>query len=280
MATEGLKATWEQGGTALGAWITLREPLAVQMACAIGYDYVCIDMQHGLADYRDVLPLLQAAARSASTPLVRVPWNEPGIIGRVLDAGALGVIIPMVNSPEEARQAVAACRYPPEGTRSFGPVGAATTYGGAYVGRANRDVACIPMIETRDAVERIDEILAVPGIDAVYVGPADLSFSLGMPPALDTTGDPFDSAVRRIIEACQRAGVVPGVHATAALADTRRSSGFRMITVGSDLGGLGTGLRQDLATASSSTSASSGGEAATTSGAVARDVTPKTPYGA
>jgi 4-hydroxy-2-oxoheptanedioate aldolase len=189
MDTGALKSTWEAGGTALGAWISLREPLAVQMACSAGYDYVCVDMQHGLADYGDVVALLQAAARSAATPLVRVPWNEPGIIGRVLDAGALGVIIPMVNSADEARQAVAACRYPPDGARSFGPLGAATTYGGTYVGAANRSVACIPMIETQQAVEQIDDILAVPGIDAIYVGPADLSFSYGMAPTLASSGD-------------------------------------------------------------------------------------------
>ena len=281
MGTDGLKATWERGGTALGAWITLREPLAVQMACGAGYDYVCIDMQHGLADYRDVLPLLQAAARSASTPLVRVPWNEPGIIGRVLDAGAMGVIIPMVNSPEEARQAVAACRYPPDGTRSFGPVGAATTYGGAYVGRANRDIACIPMIETREAVDRIDEILAVPGIDAVYVGPADLSFSLGMAPALDTSGEPFDGAIQRIIEACEAAGVVPGVHANAALAERRRTDGFRMMTVSGDLGGLAAGLRQDLSVASASVASFHAAGGAGSSGTPSSgDGAPATPYGA
>jgi 4-hydroxy-2-oxoheptanedioate aldolase len=248
--TAGLKSKWGRGETALGAWISLREPLAVQMACSAGYDYVCIDMQHGLADYRDVVALLQAAARTESTPLVRVPWNEPGIIGRVLDAGALGVIIPMVNSPEEARQAVAACRYPPDGARSFGPLTAASTYGGGYVGRANRDIACIPTIETRQAVESIDDILAVPGIDAIYVGPADLSFSYGMPPALDNTGDPFDTAMTTIVEACGRHGVVPGVHASARLAAERREAGFRMITVGGDASGLAVGLRQDLVTAS------------------------------
>lgn len=246
-----LKTTWQDGGTALGAWISLREPLAVQMACSAGYDYVCVDMQHGLAEYGDVVALLQAAARTTVAPLVRVPWNEPGIIGRVLDVGALGVIIPMVNSAEEARQAVAACRYPPDGVRSFGPLGAATTYGGGYVGAANRDVTCIPMIETREAVEHLDEILSVPGIDAVYVGPADLSFSYGLAPSLDNGGqEPFDDAIATIIEACQRHGIVPGVHANAALAAKRREVGFRMITVTSDMTGLAAGLRHDLATAS------------------------------
>lgn len=249
METAALKDKMQRGEAMLGAWISLREAIAVQMACSAGYDYVCIDLQHGLADYADVAPLVQAAARTGTTPLVRVPWNEPGIIGRVLDAGALGVIIPMVNSAEEAARAVAACRYPPEGARSFGPALAATTYGGGYVGTANRDVACIPMIETRRAVEHIDEILAVPGIDAIYVGPADLSFSYGMPPSLDNPDEGFAATLATIIDACQRHGLVPGIHANAALAAKRRDAGFRLITVGSDLGGLAAGLRQDLTTA-------------------------------
>lgn len=246
----GLTARWAKGETVLGAWISLREPIAVQMACSAGYGYVCVDLQHGLADYSDLLPLVQAAAHTATTPVVRVPWNDPGIIGRVLDAGALGVIIPMVNSAEEARRAVAACLYPPDGTRSYGPALAATTYGGGYAGTANRDIACIPMIETRDAVDRIDEILAVPGIDAIYVGPADLSFSYGLAPQLDNADDVFTSALATILDACQRHGVVAGIHANAALAAARRSAGFRMITVGGDLSAVAAGLRQDLGTAS------------------------------
>jgi 4-hydroxy-2-oxoheptanedioate aldolase len=250
MGTDVLKQRWSRGETALGAWISLREPVAVQMACSAGYDYACIDMQHGLADYSDLLALVQAAAGSSVPALVRVPWNEPGIIGRVLDAGALGVIIPMVNSAAEAEQAVAACRYPPQGERSFGPALASTTYGGGYAGTANRDVACIPMIETRAAMEHLDEILAVPGIDAVYVGPADLSFSYGLPPSLDNADEPvFRDALAAVVEACTRAGVVPGIHANAALAPRRRAQGFRMITASGDLSAVAGGLRQDLAAA-------------------------------
>lgn len=246
--TGRFKRKWAQGETVLGAWISLREPLAAQAACTAGYDYICVDMQHGLADYADVLTLVQVAAPSGTAALVRVPWNDPGIIGRVLDAGALGVIIPMVNSAEEAQRAVAACRYPPEGARSFGPAVAASTYGPGYVATANRDVACIPMIETRQAVERLDEILAVPGIDAVYVGPADLSFSYGLSPGLDNEEEPFVSALASIVDGCRRHGLVPGIHANAALGPKRQEAGFRMVTVGSDLGALSGGLARDLAT--------------------------------
>ena len=180
---------------------------------------------------------------------MRVPWNEPGIIGRVLDAGALGVIIPMVNTPDEARRAVDACRYAPAGTRSYGPLGAAVRHGADYALAANDAVACIPMIETRQAIESIDEILAVPGIDAVYVGPADLALTYGLPPAIDNPGEPFDGALATVVAACQRHGVVPGIHANAALAAKRRAAGFRMVTVASDATVAVQGLRAALETA-------------------------------
>ena len=149
--------------------------------------------------------------------MVRVPTNEPGIIGRVLDAGALAVVIPLVNTPEDAAAAVAACRYPPAGTRSMGPVGAGTRHGrGLLRPIANEHVACIPMIETRQAVERVDEILAVPGVDAVYVGPADLSISYGLPPRNDNPGRPVRRRARaRCSPPADRHGVVPGIHADA-----------------------------------------------------------------
>ncbi len=106
-ASEQMRSTWESGGTALGAWVSLRDPLIAETAASVGYDYVCLDMQHGMQDYRDIVAMLSAMARTPVTPIVRVPWNEPGIIGRVLDAGAYGVIIPMVNSAEQAMAAVA-----------------------------------------------------------------------------------------------------------------------------------------------------------------------------
>jgi 4-hydroxy-2-oxoheptanedioate aldolase len=249
MDTSPLKQCWRDGGTALGAWISLRDPLLAEVAAAAGYDYVCIDMQHGMSDYSDATTHLHAMAGLPTVPIVRVPWNEQGIIGRVLDAGALGVIIPMVNSPEEARRAVAACRYAPDGTRSFGPLGASTRHGGGYFGGANDVVACIPMIETRQAVENVDEILSVPGIDAAYIGPADLSLTYGLAPAVDQEGEPFDGALATVVAACQRHGVIPGIHANANLAAKRHAAGFRMITVGMDASAATAALRADITTA-------------------------------
>jgi 4-hydroxy-2-oxoheptanedioate aldolase len=244
-----LRRRWRDGVTTLGAWISLRDPLLAEAAALAGFDYVVVDMQHGLADYADVAAMVQAMAGTATVPVVRVPWNEPGIIGRVLDAGALGVIIPLVNSPDEARLAASACRYAPVGTRSIGPMVTRMRYGPKFAAVANDVVACIPMIETRQAVENVDEILAVPGIDAVYVGPSDLSLSYGLSPAPDHEGDPFAGALARVVDACRRHDVVPGIHANSSLAAKRHGAGFRMITVGFDATSAITALHADAAAA-------------------------------
>ena len=247
MGLDALKMHWSAGNTALGAWLTLREPVAAEAAALSGYDYVCVDMQHGLADDADALNMIQAVARTAATPLVRVAFNQPWLIGRALDAGALGVIVPMVNSAAEAAEAVAACRYAPVGSRSIGPMVPGNRHGGrSYVLSANDAVACIVMIETRQALEQIDEIVAVPGVDAVYVGPADLSMSLGLAPAADNPESVFQDALATVVAACQRQGVIPGVHASAELAERRHAAGFRMITVGFDALAMFAALRADL----------------------------------
>lgn len=251
-----LRERWNTGATTLGAWMFFREPIVAEAAGDTGYDYVCIDMQHGLADYGDVVAMLQGLSRTPATPIVRVPWNEPAMIGRVLDAGALGVIIPMVNTAEEAAQAVAACRYAPIGKRSLGPIAAMVRHGSAYFRWANERVACLPMIETIEAVENIDEILAVPGIDAIYVGPADLSLTLGLPPLMDNADQRFQDALTTIVDACRRHGVVAGIQASAALAETRTKQGFQMITVGYDQAPVVAALRADLATSRTATSPS------------------------
>ncbi len=229
-----LRQQWQEGEATLGGWISVPDPIVAEALARSGFDYVCVDNQHGAIDYSATVTILGACVAAGTSTIVRVPWNEPGIIGKMLDAGAHGIIIPMVNSPEEAEAAVQACRYAPRGSRSYGP----TVVGqrvADYPNWAADNVAVIPMIETRQAVEAIDDILAVEGIDAVYVGPADLSLTLGLPPG-NNDGEPsFDDAYAKIVDACERAGVVAGCHATGTLAPVRLAAGFRMVTVASDL---------------------------------------------
>ncbi len=232
----------------MGAWMFLREPLTAEAAARIGYDYVVVDLQHGIASEPEALAMMQAAESAGAIPVARVATNHPMTIGRALDAGALAVIVPMVNDAQAAREAVAACRYAPLGSRSYGPVAAISRYTAEYAEVANSVVACIVMIETVEALANLDEILAVPGVDAVYVGPVDLSLTLGLPPAKDHDDPSFTQAIDTLLASCARHGVVPGIHADEYLAAKWAARGFRMITVGYDqdsvLGGLRAALGQ------------------------------------
>lgn len=231
---------------ALGAWMFLREPMTAESAARMGYDYVVVDLQHGIASDPEALAMMQAAEAAGAIPVARVSTNHSMTIGRALDAGALAVIVPMVNSAEDARAAVAACRYAPEGTRSYGPVAAISRYSDDYARVANDTVACLVMIETAEALHNLDEILSVPGIDGVYVGPVDLSLTLGLAPQPYNDDPVFHEAIDAVLAACARHGIVPGIHADGTLAARWIERGFRLITVGYDqysvLDGLGRAL--------------------------------------
>lgn len=246
MRDNTLKTSWNAGEPTLGLWLSSPNPIAAEQLADIDFDYICVDLQHGLIEYDSTLPLLQAMRHSNSIPLCRSPWNEPGIIGKLLDAGSMGVIIPMVNTVAEAEQAVRSCRYAPQGARSFGPARAAGVLGANYASEANDKIACVPMIETVEALSNLDAILDVPGIDAVYVGPADLSISLGLPPGSDNEDQKFVDAIDTILAACKKRGIAPGIHSVPNIAPKRLEQGFQMITVTSDLGALGTGARAGL----------------------------------
>ena len=253
MRINKLKAKWKAGEPTFGAWLSIGDPVVAEVAAQSGFDYICVDMQHGGADYTAAVAMLIAISASDATPVVRVPWNEQGIIGRMLDAGAMGIVIPMVNSPAEAEAAVASCRYAPLGARSFGPMRAMTYAGADYFQHANAEVACIPMIETQQAIESLDEILGVPGIDAVYVGPADLAITYGLGPGLDNPAPEYQAALAKVVATCHARGITPGIHCGGALSATRAAQGFRMITASSDLGNVGVGMRKDLAAATQTT---------------------------
>ena len=243
-----LRDMWTAGDQTLGAWLTIPSTVSAETAGRAGFDYVCVDNQHGVNDYQVTVTMMQAILLGGGTPIVRVPWNEPGIIGKMLDAGAEGVIVPMVNSAAEAEAVVTACRYPPLGTRSFGPVLVMPRIPN-HTNVANGRTAVIPMIETVVALNHIDEILAVPGVDAIYVGPADLSISLGLSPGNNDGEALFDDALATIVAACGRHGVVPGMHASGALTERRLEQGFRMLTVSGDLLAMRGAMTAELAQA-------------------------------
>jgi len=230
-----LRQVWERGDASVGGWCVIPSPFAAELIGLAGFDWVCIDTQHGLIGYDAMVPMLQALARTGTPAFVRVPWNQPDHIMKALDAGAEGVVVPMVNSVAEAQAAVGACRYPPAGYRSWGPIRAALGVEGFNPESANRDVVCAVMVETAAALQDLDPILAVPGIDAVYVGPNDMAVTHGMPPNADPTDPEHRRLITAVREACDRRGIVAGVHCgTWETAARWRDEGFRMLNVASD----------------------------------------------
>lgn len=240
-------AAMRAGDLALGGWITNPSTINAEIMGGAGFDYVAIDTQHGAIDYTTMLPLLQVLAIGGATPIVRVPSCDSAHIGKALDAGACAVIVPMVNDRATCEAALSFTRYAPEGVRSYGPTRAILIEGDDYFAHAADQISMIPMIETVQAIEKIDEILSVPGVECIYVGPADLSISLGLPPALDSPA--LDEAIAAIVDACARHGVAPGVHANSALCAKRVEQGFRMVTVSADIVALRKQVNEDLARA-------------------------------
>jgi 4-hydroxy-2-oxoheptanedioate aldolase len=229
-----LLEAWQAGRQAVGVWCTSRDSFVAEALASARPDYVCIDLQHGTPEPAHLIQMLQAVQAGGSTAVVRVPENSLALINKALDAGAAGVIVPLVDDAEQARRAVQACRFPPRGHRSFGPFRAALSGTAAKLADLE-DVACIVMIETASGLANVEEIAAVDGVSAVYVGPSDLSIALGLPPA--SLDDPaFVEALERIRQAAADAGVVAGMHTQdGSHAATYISQGFGMVTAGADL---------------------------------------------
>jgi len=233
-----LKARWKAGDVTLGAWCMIPSALTAEGLGKAGFDWVLVDMQHGCMDYGTASEMIRAIDLSPAVPLARVPWNDPGIIGRVLDAGALGVVIPMIQTVDDARRAVEACLYPPQGRRSFGPIRVGMRDGPGYFAGANARVAVIPMIETAEAFANVDAIAAVPGVDALFVGPYDLSVALGLPPGENDGVAVFDQALATVVAAARKAGIAPAILSSAGTAARRIEQGFQMISVATDISTL------------------------------------------
>jgi 4-hydroxy-2-oxoheptanedioate aldolase len=229
------------------AWCTSAHPLTVETLAHAGFDAVALDMQHGAVTAGELLTALQAVSTSAATPIVRVPWNEPAAIMKALDLGAYGIICPMIETVADVEQFVAACRYPPQGMRSYGPTRARLYAGSDYAAPANATVLAIAMIETRAAMENLDAILAVPGLDAVFVGPADLSQAFGGPPGADWEEGVVPPLLERIVSAAAAAGVPAGIFTRSPEYAARMvARGFAFATIDSDIGYLEQGAARAL----------------------------------
>ena len=230
-----IREAWEEGRPAFGLWSVTPGPVGAEILAETGPDYVCVDQQHGLIDYDSMVPMLQAVRAGGAAPITRVLANDPFLIMKALDAGAWAVIAPLVNSAEDAARAVSACRYPPRGMRSYGPVRAAGVIGTRDPEKLGGEVLCLVMVETSEALERVDEIAAIPGLDGIYIGPSDLALSLGLPPTLEIQDGEHAEAVGRIREACKRSGIAAGIHCPSGeWARRHAEAGFDLITVTSD----------------------------------------------
>ncbi|MBX3606563.1 MAG: 2,4-dihydroxyhept-2-ene-1,7-dioic acid aldolase [Piscinibacter sp.] len=247
MRENRLRTLWKNDQAAVNGWLAIPNSFATETMAHQGWDTLTIDLQHGVVDYQAMVTMLQAISTTATVPVVRVPWLEPGIIMKSLDAGAYGVICPMVSTREDAQRLVAYTHYAPRGTRSFGPV-RALLYGGAdYPTQANDTIVAFAMIETAQALDNLDAILSVEGLDAVYVGPSDLSLALGCKPSFDDVEPKVAQAIDHIVERAKAHGVVAGIHnGRPDVARARIAKGYRFVTVSSDARILAAGSQELL----------------------------------
>ena len=235
MRENKLKSIWARGEAVVNGWLSIPSSFSAEVMANQGFDSLTVDMQHGVIDYQVAVTMLQGISTTGAMPMARVPWNDPARLMKILDAGAYGVICPMVNTRAEAEALVRACKYPPRGYRSWGPVRASIYAGADYGDHANEDIVVMPMIETAEAMKNLDDILSVPGVDGVYVGPSDLSLALGLKPRLDQTDAPVVEAQQKIAEACKRHGVIAGIHnSTATYALKMIAQGYQFVTLASD----------------------------------------------
>lgn len=247
MRSNKIKQMWREGRCVTMGWLSVSHGFTAEVMARQGFDTLCVDMQHGTTDMSDLWPMLQAISQTDTVPVVRVAWNDPAAIMKALDLGAYGILVPLINTAADAAKAVAACRYPPVGMRSSGPV-RAVHYGGAdYVAKANDEIVVMGMIETKEGLANLDAICATPGLDAVYIGPSDLSFALGIPPGPDKADPAHMAACDKIRETAHKHGIKACMHcASAAFAAGAVKRGFDLIMLTSDLASMVAGVRRQL----------------------------------
>ena len=203
---------WAKNEASINAWLSIPNSFTAEAFGKMGWDSVTIDMQHGQNDYSTAIAMVQGLSNSNTVPMTRVPWNEPGIIMKMLDLGVQGIIAPMINTKEDCEKFVSYCYYPPIGQRSFGPMRAQVVYGSDYYQHANDNIVSLAMIETKQAVENLDAILSVPNLTGIYIGPADMSSSYGLPPKFDVREDPVFSNIKMIAKKAKEKGKIAGIH--------------------------------------------------------------------
>lgn len=209
MKVKDLRRRFTTGDALSNAFLTTPSPWTAELMANAGYDTLTIDMQHGLMDFNTTLAMLQAIGTTKTLPFARLPWNDPAIAMKVLDAGVAGVICPMIETAGDTRRFVRACRFPPEGYRSYGPIRARLLAGDDF-----DDVFCFGMIETASAVENLGAIAATPGLDGLFVGPYDLSVSVGLETVADFNNTDLLDILHRVLDACRDNNLVPGIFTT------------------------------------------------------------------
>ncbi len=230
-----LKRVWADGRTAVNGWLAIPSVLSVEAMAAAGWDSLTIDLQHGTADYADLLAMLPIVQRRGIAPLVRAPWNDPAAIMRSLDAGALGIVCPMIQTVDDAARFVSDCLYPPKGARSFGPIRARIAWGDGYAAKANDEILPLAMIETKSALESLDAILEVEGLAGVYIGPSDLGSALGFGPSFDRQEPEMLEVIEHIRATARAKGLAACLHCGAPdYAARAAAQGFSLVTISSD----------------------------------------------
>jgi 4-hydroxy-2-oxoheptanedioate aldolase len=249
MRANNLRQIWASGGAAVNGWLAVPNGFSAETMAHQGWDSLTVDLQHGVVDYQAAVSMLTAISTTDTVPMTRVPWLDPGHLMKALDAGAYGIICPMINCGEDAEKLVAWTHYPPEGTRSFGPI-RGLLYGGAdYPQNANDTVVVFAMIETRDGLDNLEDILSTPGLDAVYIGPSDLSLALGCRPTFDDVDPPAAEAIEMIVRKAKEHGKIAGIHnGTPDTALKRIELGFQFVTISSDARLMASGSQHILST--------------------------------
>jgi len=236
MRKNKLKEIFKQGKSAVNGWLQIPNSFTAELMANQNWDSLTLDMQHGIIDYTNAIGMLQAISTTNVVPLARVNWNEPGQIMKILDAGAYGIICPMVSNRKEAESFVKACMYPPNGYRSYGPI-RGLVYGGVdYADNANDEILKFAMIETKESLDNLDEIMQTPGLDGIYIGPADLSLAIKEKPSFDKAeDDPVYKVIMKILDHAKKNKIIAGIqNGEPEYAEKMIKKGFQLVTIGSD----------------------------------------------